>query len=77
MPPEMELDNLAMYASFVPQFTPVSVVFCQKIKDNNNGNIRMMKLMIIIDVNSSKCGRLKHFFPVFERLGAHFSSFMT
>ena len=74
----MVLDNLAMDASFVPQFTPVSIVFCQKIRDKNNGNIRMMKLMIIMnDVNSSKGGRLKHFFPVFERLGAHFSSSMT
>ena len=62
----MVLDNLTNFASFVSQFTPINVVFCQKNKDNINGNIRMMKLMIMInDVKSSKCRRLKHFSPVF------------
>lgn len=78
MPPEMMLDKIVTFASFVPQFTPINVLFCQKNKDNNNGNIRIMKLMIMMnDVKSSKCGRLKHFFPVFEWVGAHFAFLVT
>lgn len=65
MPPEMMLDKIVTFASFVPQFTSINVLLCQKNKDNNNGNIRIMKLMIMMnDVKSLKCGRLKHFFPL-------------
>ena len=58
----MVLDKISTFASFVPQFTSINVVFCQKNKDNNNGNIRIMKLMIMMNgVKSSKCRRLKTF----------------
>ena len=74
----MVLDKIVIFASLVPQFTPINVVFCQKNKNNNNGNIRIMKLMIMMnDGKSSTCERLKHFFPVFGWVGAHFTLLMT
>ena len=51
-PPELVLDNLATFASFVSQFTPIRIVFCQKKK-----MMMSMMMTMINDAKSSNCGK--------------------
>ena len=49
------LDNLTNFASFVSQFTPMKVVFCQK-KDNDNDyndDIEKTRKDLLLDVSGS------------------------
>ena len=53
------LDNLATFASFVSQFTPIKILPWQEKK-----NIMMILMIMINYVESSKSRWAKHFFPL-------------